>query len=112
MEEKIRENIAKNIKYCRKKNGLTQEQLGEYLDIAKEQVSYIETGKRPIDVIKLNKICELFDVQMDIFLNEELGTEVDISHSFRTKDVDRNTLEAIAFLNEFAKNFLRLKSLE
>ena len=103
--------VAVNIKKLREKQGLTQEQLGDYLGISKEQVSYIENLKRPIDVIKLKKIADLFGVQVDDLMNEKMTKNLEVAYSFRTEFVDGNTLEAVAFLNEFSNDLLRLRKI-
>jgi transcriptional regulator with XRE-family HTH domain len=103
--------VAVNIKKLREKQGYTQEQLGDYLGISKEQVSYIENLKRPIDVIKLKKIADLFGIQVDDLMNEEITKNLDIAYSFRTEFVDGSTLEAVAFLNEFSNDLLRLRKI-
>lgn len=40
--------IGKNIKYCRKMKGYTQEELAEKANISVSHLSKIETGKRTI----------------------------------------------------------------
>ena len=107
----IGEIVARNIKMLREREGLTQEQLGDYLGISKEQVSYIENLKRPIDVIKLKKIADLFGVQVDDLMNEEMTNNLEIAYSFRTEFVDGSTLEAVSFLNEFSNDLLKLRKI-
>ncbi len=107
----IGEIVARNIKSLREREGLTQEQLGDYLGISKEQVSYIENLKRPIDVIKLKRVADLFRVQVDDLMNEKTIKDIAIAYSFRTDNVDGNTLKAVAFLNEFSNDLLRLRKM-
>ncbi len=110
-DKNIGEIVARNIKSLREREGLTQEQLGGYLGISKEQVNYIENLKRPIDVIKLKKVADLFRVQVDDLMNEETIKNLEVAYSFRTDDVDGSTLEAVAFLNEFSNDLLRLRKI-
>jgi len=109
--ENIGKIVAKNIKSLRERRGLTQEQLGDYLDISKEQVSYIENLKRPIDVIKLKKVADLFGVQVDDLMSEKMTRDLEIAYSFRTDFLDGSTLKAVAFLNEFSNDLLRLREM-
>lgn len=51
--------VADSIKNCREKNGLTQDQVGELLDIGAEAVSRIERG---ISVPTLTRLAELADI--------------------------------------------------
>jgi len=107
--ENIGEIVARNIKSLREREGLTQEQLGDYLGVSKEQISYIENLKRPIDVIKLKKVADLFGVQVDDLMDEKMTKNLEVAYSFRTEFVDGNTLKAVAFLNEFSNDLLRLR---
>ncbi len=107
----IGEIVARNIKMLREREGLTQEQLGDYLGISKEQVSYIENLKRPIDVIKLKKVADLFGVQVDDLMNENSIKNLEVAFSFRTDEVDGKALEAVAFLKEFSNDLLRLRKM-
>lgn len=103
--------VAVNIKKLREIQGFTQEQLGDYLGITKEQVSYIENLKRPIDVIKLKKVADLFRVRVDDLMNEKTIKNLEVAYSFRADDVDGKALEAVAFLNEFSNDLSRLRGL-
>lgn len=114
MEESIKDikrNIAQNMQFLRNESGLKQQKLGEYLGITKEQVSYIECMKRPIDVIKLKKIADLFNIPMDELLSKKILEYKANVFAFRSDDIDSKTLEAIAFINEFANDLIKLKKL-
>jgi transcriptional regulator with XRE-family HTH domain len=112
LDKDIKRIIAQNIRFYRKKSGLTQQGLGECLGISEGQVNYIENMKRPIDVIKLKKLSNLFNVPMDVFLNKEVSKHDANVFAFRSDNIDSKTLDAIAFLNEFASDLIRLKGLE
>lgn len=56
--------IGENIAYYRKKKGLTQEELGELLNISGQAVSKWENGGVP-DVYLLPEIAKVFDVSID-----------------------------------------------
>jgi transcriptional regulator with XRE-family HTH domain len=55
----IATRVADSIKTCREKSGLTQDQVGELLEIGAEAVSRIERG---ISVPTLTRLAELADV--------------------------------------------------
>lgn len=61
MEEvNIRKIFGENVKYYRKKLGLSQEQLAERLEISTNHLSVIETGTKFVTYKLLEKIvCEL-----------------------------------------------------
>ena len=75
------------------------------------QVSYIENGKRPIDVVNLKKLADLYDIPMKEFLEEEISGKQLKQYAFRKKREDTNALSAIAFLNEFSNNIIHLEKL-
>ena len=111
MEEKFRSIIAKNIKKCREENDYKQRQIARYLGMEQVQISYIENGKRPIDVVNLKKLADLYDIPMKEFLGEEISGKQINKYAFRNKREDANVLPAIAFLNEFSNNVIHLEKL-
>ncbi len=56
----------------RKQAGLTQEQLGEQMDVSRQAVSKWESGQATPDLSYLTRMCELFQVSTDWLL---LGRE-------------------------------------
>lgn len=61
----IREEIAKNLLFYRKKNGLTQKSLAEKLGVKNTAISNWEKGTNSIDIDTLHKACLEFDVTLD-----------------------------------------------
>lgn len=112
MDRKIMKIIGHNIELCRNQMGIRQEDLGKFLGISQEQFSYIENGKRPIDVVKLEKLSSLFDVSMKEIVDSEISTFSINKFQFRFKRDDIDKLNAIAFINEFANNLVQLEKIE
>lgn len=76
MEIDIRTNIAKNIKRFRKEKGMTQEQLGYYLNVAKTTVSTWELGTSLPDAEKLFQICFILCVSLsDMYGGDTVARE-------------------------------------
>ncbi len=71
-EEKLKENIAKNIASLRKKNGMTQAELAEALNYSDKSVSKWERGDGIPDILVINKIAELFGVTVNDIISEEI----------------------------------------
>ena len=63
--EEIRRNIAANIQRLRVGSGMTQQELGEYLNYTDKAVSKWERGESVPDVGVLLKIANLFGVTLD-----------------------------------------------
>ena len=57
--------ISENIRFYRKRAGLTQADLGKILGVGKSNISMYETGDRtpPLDIIK--KMAEIFGVDIN-----------------------------------------------
>lgn len=58
----IRKIFGENVKYYRKKAGLSQEQLAEKLDISPNHLSVIETGGKFVTYKLLEKLITIFDI--------------------------------------------------
>ncbi len=61
--------IGKRIKEARKKKGLTQEKLVEYMDVSIAYLSKVETGKIHINLERLSQICNILEVTEGEILN-------------------------------------------
>ena len=80
----VREEIAKNLLFYRKKTGLTQKELAEKLGVKNTAVSNWEGGSNSMDIEMLFRVCEIFGVtlndmygkySLDRFRNFGLSTE-------------------------------------
>lgn len=58
----IRQVFGENVRYYRKKMGLSQEALSERLDISPNHLSVIETGGKFVTYKLLERMIEVFDV--------------------------------------------------
>lgn len=58
----IREEVAKNLLYYRKKSGLSQKEFAEKLGVRNSTVSTWETGKNSIDIETLFRACDILNV--------------------------------------------------
>ena len=61
----IKMKVAQNLKYYRELNKLTQKQVAEELGVKHNAVSSWESGTNSIDMVVLDKICELFKISLD-----------------------------------------------
>lgn len=66
--------IGKRIFQCRKKLGLTQEELAELADVTPQFVSFAESGKRAMRVDNIVKLASALHVSVDYLLT---GNRVD-----------------------------------
>ncbi len=90
--DSIKEEVAKNLLYQRKKNNLTQKELADKLGVKHNSISSWENGTNSIDIETLFKLCEIFDISVndmygiytaDQYLNLP---EQDLIHKYRFID--------------------------
>ena len=84
--------LAENLVYLRRKKGVTQETLADFLGITKASVSKWETGLSLPDITQLPKIASYYDISID----ELMGYEAQISMEVIKKQYD-------IFAEDFAK---------
>lgn len=69
-------SIGFKIKKLREHKNLSQEDLAFRLDITQSNLSKIENGQNvKIDFLLMQKVCEIFDVKPEYFLEEKLVQE-------------------------------------
>lgn len=57
------------IKAARERKGMSQCQVAEALGVTQVYLSYLESGKRNIDLILALRVCEILGVDMRDFIN-------------------------------------------
>lgn len=60
--------FSENLQFIRARQGLTQEQLAEKLDVSRQSVSKWESGASFPEMDTLLQLCDLYDVKMDTLL--------------------------------------------
>lgn len=90
----VREEIAKNLLFYRKKAGFTQKQLAEKLGVKNTAVSNWESGNNSIDIETLFSACEIFGVT----LNDMYG-----KYSFEKSSQDVLSAEEDHLISTFRK---------
>lgn len=71
-EEKLKENISKNIASLRKEKGITQAELAEALNYSDKSVSKWERGEGIPDILVIYKIAEIFEVTVNDIICDEV----------------------------------------
>lgn len=61
-------SFSENLQFIRAQAGVTQEQLAEQLDVSRQSVSKWEGGQSFPEMDTLLKICDLYDVNLDLLL--------------------------------------------
>jgi transcriptional regulator with XRE-family HTH domain len=73
--------LADKIINLRKKNGWSQEELANKMDVSRQAVSKWESAQTVPDLQKILQLAELFGVTTDYLLKDEIETEEFISNS-------------------------------
>ena len=80
MDEK---QLAENLIHCRKRKGLSQEKVSEYLEVSRQAVSKWEAGTSRPSSDNLIKLAQLFEVDVDTLLGngdmENTSTQGEVS---------------------------------
>lgn len=84
----VKEEIAKNLLFYRKKSGLTQKELADKLGVKNTAVSNWESGYNSIDIETLFSACEIFGVT----LNDMYGKYSIDKSSFTVLSVEEERL--------------------
>ncbi len=88
--------LGENIKKYRKRNKLTQEQLGEKLELSGVAIMRYEKGQREPGIDQLHKIAEALNVS----LNDLLGESEVFDNDFNVDDFDEIAKKYILKLKE------------
>jgi transcriptional regulator with XRE-family HTH domain len=101
------------IKLLREKLGYSQEVVAQFLSVKREMVSYYETGARDIPFDALEKLADLFGVELDVFLSEHPEDALaEVAFAFRAEQLNEKDLAGIAKFRKIVRNYHRLLKLE
>ena len=64
--------LAENLMYYRKKKGLSQEKIAECLEVSRQAVTKWETNASKPNSDNLIKLAQLFEVDVDTLLGNEV----------------------------------------
>lgn len=67
--------ISKNLKYLRKKFGLSQEELAEKIEVTRQSVAKWENGETLPDIVKCRELSVLFGTTIDDLMNYSFEDE-------------------------------------
>lgn len=97
------ELVGKRFSELRRKCGLTQKVVAEYLGVDQSYISKLEKGERPFGADLLEKAAALFGCTVDYFVHET-GEFTEIPVALRASSVTAEDLEAVAVMNRIAIN--------
>lgn len=110
-----REELGCRLARARGAAGLTQSQVGEFLQVPREWVSYVEHGRRHIEIPMLQQLSDLYGVDVSQFFEDPTNTDFDPTvaavAAFRTADINADDLKTVSWLKRFAMNLNDLNRL-
>jgi transcriptional regulator with XRE-family HTH domain len=105
--------LGENLRRFREAQGFTQEDVAEYLGIARPQISYFENGERDIPIVKLNKLADLFGVELEDLIEENSEvTKTNLIFAYRSENTKKEDIESIALFKRFVMNYLKMEKLK
>lgn len=80
------DNVGQNIRYLRKKNGLTQDDLAKKIGVSRYKIGSYEEGRASPKLSLLQFIASFFKLSLDALVNAELWKDEQIIHSNNFND--------------------------
>ncbi len=94
--------LSENIKTLRKQKGYSQEQLADKLNVVRQTVSKWEKGYSVPDADMLEKIADVFEVDVSDLLGKEISAETE------TTDIGE-LVKQLTILNEYMAERVRMR---
>jgi transcriptional regulator with XRE-family HTH domain len=102
--------IGRNICELRKHQDLTQVALAKFLSVSRVQISHYERGERNIPMAHLNKLADLFGVELSDLLEENLEAQkLNLAFAFRSNN-NETDLVNIASFKKVVMSYLKMQN--
>lgn len=97
--------MTMKLRQLREKKGISQKELGNFLNLSQRAISRYESGEAEPDLATVRKISQFFDVTIDFLLGEDdsniiLITRKDLD---AMKEVERHLNEAMEQLRQITE---------
>ncbi len=104
---------GKNIKFYRERLYLSQQEVADFLGVPREMISYWENGQREISLEMLEKLSDLFGIELINLMEEnEQLVQADLALSFRKEGLEKSDLEHISSFQRIVKNYLKIQEIK
>jgi len=104
--------LGANMKRYREYNSLTQKELADFLGCSREVISYYESGSRIPKIDVLNKISDIFGIELCELLEESSEmVEENLVLAFRKNDYSNEDFGEIASFKRIIKNYMKMERL-
>lgn len=102
--------IGNRLKELRKKSGLMQKHIADYLGVDQSLIARFENGDRTMTSANLEKLAMLYCCPVSMILSGEPCT-MSLKFSFRTDNASMKDLEALAEINKIVLNQMMMDQL-
>ncbi len=96
--------INVKVKELREKNGYTEKNIADYLDVDQSFVSKAEKGECSFTSDMIDRLASLFGIQVSALLSKDNDNIPSTACAFRASDLSLEDLNTIAFINRIAIN--------
>ena len=103
--------IGQNLRNYRNRFGFTQDHIAHFLGVDRTTISHYENAEREISIVQLNKLSDLFGVELEDFISEDVKDKADMAFAFRSDGITEENLSSIASFQKVVKNYLQMKRL-
>lgn len=108
----LKEIIGNNLKDYRLKLGYNQEELAKYIGVERSSISHFESATREISLIHLNKLADLFGIEVDALLtHNSIEQNANLAFAFRSQGMEEEDLSSIAEFQKIVKNYIQIVKL-
>lgn len=100
------------IKGLRERYGYTQDTLANYLGIKREMISFYENNERDIPLELLEKLSDLFGVELSVFFSSNLEEAMaEVVFAFRKDVVSERDMVQLSSFGKIVKNYIKINRL-
>jgi transcriptional regulator with XRE-family HTH domain len=100
---------GQNIRWHRKKKGLTLGQISNSLGITGAYLGYLERGQRNLSLLTLAKISDVLEISPHILLRDSQDEFNEAMHELEYLLVNFNEVKYVNFLKEVIESYLKLR---
>ena len=99
--------IGKNIRYCRKRMGLTMNELAKGVGMAPAFLGLVERGQRGTSIDNLVKLADYLNITLEEMIKIDLSTgKLFIKN--KPQNLRKNLLDFIGDMNDYEVNLLTM----
>jgi transcriptional regulator with XRE-family HTH domain len=110
--DNIQKQIGQNMKYFREQNDLSQNDISSYLNIDRSLVSKYEHGEREVPLPVLEKLANLYGVDISVFLESEPAhAALHQALAFRKDKMQSDDLPQLANFRQIVMNYIDIRKL-